>query len=756
MALALKSRLSRAITLGVLIGLTGLIFGLSPLGGDLEETLGLSLLFKLRGPRKAPSDVIIVSIDKISADHLGLPYDTRKWPRTLHARLVEHLAKEGASVIAFDMYFDEARSPGEDRVFAEAVGKAGNVVLCERIRSEKISLNGKESLPSGDVSIVRLLPPVTPIGENASALAPFPLPKVPVRVSQYWTFVTGAGETPTLPVVAFQIFSTQVYDEFLSLLKKASSYPLPETLPGKEMLSTPGTIEKTILAIRNIFEKEPAGSAGMLNWMSRAKTAPGDLPGQQRLASLVKMYRNPDSLYLNYYGPPGTITTVPYYRMIQKANGEGPPSPPSMKGKVVFVGLSELLEFEQKDGFYTVFSQEDGRDISGVEIAATAFANLIEDLPLRSLGPAAHIALLLWWGLLVGVLCRVFSAPLAAGGLIALGLLYLFFSEHQFASLGRWYPLVSPLFFQMPLAFFGAVLSKYIEANRERRNITKAFRHYVPAEVAERLAEDVAELKAGGRLVHGVCICTDVEHYSSLAETMELRQLGRLMNEYYERVFGPVKEHGGFISDVIGDSTLALWISSDPADLPRDEACLAALGIDSAVREFNRDREGPRLRTRIGVHAGQLLLGNVGAADHYEYRPVGDMVNTATRIEGLNKHLGTRILVSGEVMRHAEGLLAREIGAFLPEGKTRPLVVHELICAIGEADAQRRECCRLFQEGLSLFRRQLWDEAGVKFGEAGDCMEEDGPSRFYLRLCEEFRNNPPGESWDGVVRMERK
>jgi adenylate cyclase len=149
------------------------------------------------------------------------------------------------------------------------------------------------------------------------------------------------------------------------------------------------------------------------------------------------------------------------------------------------------------------------------------------------------------------------------------------------------------------------------------------------------------------------------------------------------------------------------------------------------------------------------LLGSIGAIDHYEYRPVGDIVNTASRVEGLNKYLGTRILVSEEVIGQLGGLLTRRLGEFLLAGKSKPVVVHELVCPKGDCSEQQRNICEVFAEALDAFRRQSWDEATEKFITSikyGD----NGPSRFYLDLCEHYKNNPPGESWDGVIRMGNK
>ena len=209
-------------------------------------------------------------------------------------------------------------------------------------------------------------------------------------------------------------------------------------------------------------------------------------------------------------------------------------------------------------------------------------------------------------------------------------------------------PLIVPVGVQIPLLCFGAVLWKYIDTNRERRNIREAFGYYLPDAVVDQLADSVAHVKTGGQLVYGICLFTDAAQYASLAETMDPQGLGRFMNAYYAAVFEPVRRRGGIVSDVIGDAMLAIWAAAEPDATLRKQACLAALEIADAVDQFKHTSGTLELPTRIGLHAGPMLLGSIGALDHYEYRAVGDMVNTASRVEGLNKFLGTQILVSAE------------------------------------------------------------------------------------------------------------
>src|SRR5512134_2754662 len=126
--------LSKAILLGFVVGVFGLVLSPFRFILDIEENTGLGLLFRLRGARQAPSDVVVISIDRESSEHLGLPDNPDKWPRSLHARLTDTLVREGASVISFDIHFIEPRIPRDDILFAQAIGKAGNVVLTEPVK----------------------------------------------------------------------------------------------------------------------------------------------------------------------------------------------------------------------------------------------------------------------------------------------------------------------------------------------------------------------------------------------------------------------------------------------------------------------------------------------------------------------------------------------------------------------------------------------------------------------------------------------
>jgi adenylate cyclase len=602
-----------------------------------------------------------------------------------------------------------------------------------------------------------LVPPIPPLAKSALALAPFPLPKIPVKVSQYWTFKTEAGDAPTLPVVVFQIFALPVYEDFFHLLTKVRPAKSAGCLRDKEALLAAGSLENAVRDIRGIFLGETDLGGRMLRELGRQEAPETDPKKISTLKSLIKMYQNPNSAYLNFYGPPGTIPTISYYEVL-RLPGETASRPRSidLRGKALFVGVSERLLPEQKDGFYTVYSQPSGLDLSGVEMAATAFANLLEDRPVRPLPLGVQLGLLFFWGLVLGIVCYFLPALAAVLILTGMGALYLGVCAHQFNTAGIWYPLVTPLLLQLPFALFGSLTWKTVDANRARQNIRQALRYYLPDKVVDQLAKNFQDLRASRQRVYGICLYTDAADYTTLSEKMDPEDLGNFMKTYYEVLINPIRHYGGTIYTIVGDSILAIWVAENlEADL-RAQACLAALDIAAAVDRFNQARDPWQLPTRIGSHSGDLLLDNVGALDHYEYRAIGDIVNTAARIEGLNKYLGTRILISDQVIQQLEGFLTRGLGEFLLAGKNTPLSIHELVCRMQDLTEQQEKLCRLFAEALEAFRKRSWDEAAEKFLESEGIFGRDGPSLFYLELCNRYRENPPEESWTGVVRTEGK
>jgi adenylate cyclase len=736
----LSRRLPNAVLLAALIGASGSILVLLPWGIQLEESVGLRWLFRDRGRVLAPRDVVIVSIDKRSSAALGFDYETKAWDRRRYAELVDGLTRAGASVVVFDLLFREAR-PAQDAVLAAAMRRAGNVLLLEHLEKRETRLDASER-PSDHLVLHRLIPPTEVLRAAAVASGPFTLPKVPLQVAQFWTFDKNAGDTPSLPVLALLRHATLDYERLAD--RVAEQLPsLAELLPrSSKQLNDQQALARLASRLFDALRNDPL----LVERMSAASHGGSKVFEPQAgphdpIDSLLQALRPPQSRYLNFYGPPMTLSTVSFADALAALSGTKTlgEEPIDWRDKVVFIGLSSPVQWQQDDEFITVFSDtQTGHDLSGIEILATAFGNLLHDTALRVPSPLFHAMLVLGWGLLIGFASRLFLPGVAFGVLFVAATGYTFATRYAFASAFVWLPLVIPLLVQAPLALFATTALHYREAKQDKARIREAFRYYLPEPVVDRLVREGFHPTQYPETVFGICLYTDAEQYTKLAEQMTPDALTAFMNEYFELLFGPVKMRGGIVSDVVGDAMMAIWAARKGQKATREAACRAAIDIQSAVTRHCAGQDYPALPTRIGLHCGAIALANVGAGEHYEYRAVGDVVNTASRLEQLNKRLGTRVLVSGETIADLDGALARYLGKFVLSGKSSSVAVFELLAVDAPDDHPERAALELFSEAVRAFEREEWEAARRDFRVALTRRPADGPANYYLAQMSAF------------------
>ncbi len=444
------------------------------------------------------------------------------------------------------------------------------------------------------------------------------------------------------------------------------------------------------------------------------------------------MYQQSSYPYLNFYGPPHSMKTITLREILSNE----PEELPGLKNQAVFVGYAGQYQPKQKDGFFTVFSQRSGLDLSGVEIAATAFANLLYMETITPLEATQLSMVMLLYGMTITLLFR--SVPTywnIPAGLTA-SAFYFILVYQSFIREGIWLPWTIPLFVLTPLALFAAMILHYREARHARHRLQEIFGYYLPDRIIHRLTQDTAEAIEHGESAFGVCLATDAEQYTRLAESMTPADLQSFLNRYYEILFEPVRARDGMISDVVGDAMLAIWSAPYANKDLRRKACEAALEIKQTLEDSEQISKMP---TRIGLHSGQFVLSHIGAIDHFEYRAVGDIVNTASRIENLNKKLGTSILVTQETIQDLQGFITRELGIFQLRGKNQPVRLHELVCTADALSDGSNRLLGQFAEAITAYQNESWPEAYDKFQVILKDYPNDGPSQFYLGLYHERR-----------------
>ncbi len=699
--------------LAAIIATIGIAAYAMPWMRAMEQALGLQYLFAWRGPLLPPAEAVIIALDQESALQLKLPKEINLWPRSVYAQLIKTSKDAGAKAIALDIYFAEPREAAEDRLLAENIVQAGNVILCSSLKRQK-NHGADPSYSSAD----ELARPLPVLADAAAMVAPYILPKIPARVDAFWAFVPIAAGMPSLPVATLSVYAQSQPSVLLGPMDAGVKAWMYAASIEQEMRTTMPRYSWK-LARSKVHGPVPAlGNA-------QVQMDPQD---SYMISLLLGLIDSNDVRYLNFYGPPRTIKTIPAYQLLQGYSTH------ALAGKAVFIGRSETDLSDQRDGFMTVFSRNDGLDLSGVEIAATAFANLLHGTSLKPLPTPGIMAGLALYGLVTAMLVSSF-VPLAALMIalaLALAWLLLTFEVFQHAI---WLPWLIPVFLQTPLALLGSLFGQYWENGRERQRIQQAFSRYLPQHVVDQLVHQTGAVSEERQLVFGVCLASDAGSYTSLAETMTPHDLHQLMNQYYQTLFSPVRKHGGIISDVVGDAMLALWPGVGAEHTARQAACAVALEIITQLERFS-SLQDHKLNTRIGLHAGDLVLGNVGAVDHYEYRPVGDIVNTSTRIEGLNKLLGTRILASAEVTRGLEDFIWRPMGRFRLAGKRNPIEIHELMGSVSALNSASLLSLRdQFSTALALFQRGDFTTAQSLWLSIKQTYPDDQPTRFYLNEC---------------------
>ncbi len=741
----------------------GALGSLLPLVKSLEQKIGLGLLFHLRGPRPAPEEAVIVRIDQNAARsirtstdperyfrcqslHIGgtpeqgqaLPAPTRlvEWPRCVHAELIRTLHQAGARLIAFDVLFRPRPGlPGgardvraeEDRILAQSMHSAGNVLL-----SRRLDATAAESARTDTVQVDLLSALSADLEGAALGSGVFLLPDAETgRFDRFLAFAPNSWLVSTFPSLAVQSHLRAHHEPFRKLLNEASPAArelMSEPLAG---IDAPGATEAAALLTRQLFVSEP----GILTQVRRAldaRVAAGmPVDTASAIQALASMYGGPAEQYFNFYGPPGSIRHIGYDEALDPAQAQRLAQ--LVKDKVVFVGRAELHHPEKDDYFHTVFSGDGGVDTSGVELAATAFANLLHGDSIRPAAQWLTILIAFAGGFLV-VAFMGFTRGIWRGVLWVAGIMLAYCAAvaWTFSRTQVWLPMVLPVGLMGGLGLILSGTWIHTQTRRYARQMRTLFGHFVPPEVVDKLISGRRSLGDLRESLQAACVATDVERYVSVAEGMRPSALSDYLDRYFAVLFKVVARHDGLVTDVVGDAMMAIWPDRGLDRAVRIAVCDACLDMLEGVETFNHESGLARLPTRIGVDWGPIALGPVGAGGHYEFRAIGDPVNTSNRIQNFNKQMGTWLLVSQPLIAGLDEFLTREVGTFQLRGKQHAVTLHEVLCRSARATPGQMQLCERF--GKALARARSGQAAKDLLGTIARDFPGDGPTDFYLRM----------------------
>ena len=455
---------------------------------------------------------------------------------------------------------------------------------------------------------------------------------------------------------------------------------------------------------------------------------------------------------IKYYGPSGTFQSFSFYD-IYKGNLPVEFSKDIFKDKIVLIGATapDLHDYHQTPiGI-----------LSGVELQANAIATLIDGAIFRT-NKLLDLFLIIFLVFLTVILSfyikKFFALILSTLVLLIIFNSVVFLLFDQFLIIDLFYPNVAII---LTLAI--CVTYQYFLTRKEKKFIQDSFSRYLSPVVIDQILEDPSKLRLGGEKRKLTILFSDIRNFTAISESMDPERLTHFLNRYLTVMTKIVLENNGLIDKYIGDAIMAFWgapLSDKDHTL---NALLTAKKMIDKLEELNhqnKEKNEPEIQIGIGINSGFATVGNLGSENRFDYTAIGDSVNLASRLEGLNKFYGTSIIVSeltfqaiAQIQKNENLLLFREIDTVKVKGKKEAVKIFELI---PEAKQEKIvSILSIFEGGLNFYYKGKWQEAIESFDRVLNDLSDDEPSKLLKQRCEEFKNNQP-QNWQGVFELINK
>jgi adenylate cyclase len=458
---------------------------------------------------------------------------------------------------------------------------------------------------------------------------------------------------------------------------------------------------------------------------------------------------------IRYLGPPQTFTTLPYFRLLDPDKHLSPNWRDALRDNIVLVGrtlkAAPDLKAVESDAFFTPFFAQTGQLMPGVEIHANVIANMVT-------GEALHEAPREGAMLLVALVALVCGAAMyrwrplpsgawALGTAAALAAL----EAWMFHSKRLWIPPGAALA-TIALAYGGFGIRGFLGEQARRRELRRAFAQYVSPAIVDEIVANPQLLKLGGDRREITLLFTDLQGFTSLSEELAVEEVARLLNEHLGAMTEVVLKHGGTVDKFVGDAVMAFWGAPTPDAAQSLHAVEAAVEMQArmaALRAQATSRAARELRMRVGLHRGECIVGNFGGTHRFDYTAIGDNVNLAARIEGVNKVYGTGILASGEVAQALGG--ARRLR---PVDSVRVKGRRAAVDLFTPCDDESLVAAT--ETALASYRHGDWQEALRAWQAILEAHPGDPVASVFLGRLREWGEGGWPSPWDGVTTLESK
>jgi adenylate cyclase len=720
------------------------LYILSPPFMESFDRLFYDMRFRMR--QTVPdSSVVIVTVDEESIDRYG----RWPWPRATLLKLLEAVTADEPAVVALDIVFSEKENADIDGRMVEFLKKNGNVVVSYFFRNESKGSRPLASTGSLPLASTGVHPPASMAAQPPASVDEA---DAPLHASlgaennegesflKYSRYKVLKGDTKSKLIPSFNNPEVNIaaIQEAVARSGYFNFFPDPDgvyrTVPLVASYGGDYYPPLSIQAMQAALDEDAVlwlDSGGVRGVYLGGRSIPVGMDGSVRL---------------NFYGPGGTIQSYSAAGVMDAKIPNG-----TFKDKIVFIGVTEM-------GIADLRSCPTDATLPGVELHATFVSNFIKnEFISRSVWASVfEVAFMLITSLFLIYLSKVRGRLIWEATALLL-VIYLAVDYYVFVR------LLTPLYTVYPLVslLLGAATGqayRTVVIQRKARFVKKAFGSYLAPELVEIISKNPEILQLGGQKREITCMFSDIRGFTSISEILQPTELITVLNESLGPCTDIILRHRGMLDKYMGDAIMALF--NVPLDVDRHTdravaaACEMVLGLH-ALNDSWKDRKWPRIDIGIGINRGDAVVGNMGTKARFDYTAIGDAVNLASRLEGLNKMYGTRIIIS----EFAKAALT-DTFQMLPldyvkvKGKKEPIMIYgvfpegdEMYEALHLNDAfeatLKKYYARGFQEALEEFQRL-------------DAAYHCKLLEVYIERCFEFIVTPPPEGWDGVTTMTTK
>ena len=682
------------------------------------ESKTYDLLFIIRHNLKLnpelPKNILIVGIDAGSISKVGIPWP---WPRQFHASLLDGLTSAKARFVIYDIIFDtisplslQTQDISENQLIAKSSFDAGK---------EDDDIFAKSIAQAMNVFLACEAEPISKTQYQAV------LPIVP--------YLKALKND-----IGFLGNSSVIYDQD-NFVRKAK-------IISPEFYKDPALAGSTAFRVTQKYFKK------------RAEILSNEIVkiGQRKF---------PKEILINFYGPSETITTIPYWKaldLIYKGDTN------IFKDKIIFIGRAKLKasidpfkSVRAPDSFATPFCTLTP-NFSGVEIQATIASNLLNNSYITRLNTFLFSLALLIISILTFFIVSWLRTRLTDCLLICLGLsaLYIISAFLLLVFLRISIPPTFPVYsIILPMCFIN-FLDQYFIVDKARRRQARIFRQLVPTQVADEIEKmDQEQLALGGTKRIVTALFTDIQNFTRMCEKYAPEIIVNVLNQFFTEMVRIIHKYNGLVDKFIGDAIMAIWGSPKVLDnkLQATLAANCALDMKTELEKLNESwRELgliEKLNIRIGVNISEAITGNVGSPQRIQFSAIGDGVNVASRLEGVNKVYGTTILLSESTAKYLDNsFYLREIDTVVVPGKDIPVAIYELV----RAHEYNSGLVEKYTLALENYRNKNFDNAIKYWQECLKINPEDKPSKVMLDRTLKLTHSEIPNNWQPIWIVENK